>query len=282
MLAEGSQQRLTERALADPAIADPERRRRLPRLRVRLRELYHGKSPGAVRFRLWVIAIDFLLIAFFIAAPFLRDYYPVYLALDYAVALVLAVEIAARALAEISVKHYFRRFSVWVDLFVLATLLFPLWLFNLAFLRVLRLWSLVHSELFWETIGRRYDDTRVEEVAKTLATLVTYIFVVTGFVYASFARTHPGIQGYVDALYFTVTAITTTGFGDITLPGAWGKLLTIVIMISGITLFVRLAQALMRPYKVRFTCPQCGLLRHDPDAVHCKACGIILNIPNEE
>jgi len=257
------------------------RRRRLPRLRVRLRELYHGKSPGAVRFRLWVIAIDFLLIAFFIAAPFLRDY-PAYLVVDYTVAFVLTLEITARALADTSVKTFFRRFSVWIDLFVLLTLLFPLWLFNLAFLRVLRLWSLFHSEIFWDTVGRRYDDTRVEDISKTAATLVTFIFVATGFVYASFARGHPGIDGYVDALYFTVTTLTTTGFGDITLPGAWGKLLTIVIMISGITLFVRFAQTLIRPYKVRFTCPQCGLMRHDPDAVHCKACGVILHIPNEE
>lgn len=261
--------------------AEADRRRRLPRLRVRLRELYHGKSPEAVRFRLWVLAIDFLLIAFFIAGPFLRDY-PVYLAIDYAVAFVLALDLVARGLADASLKAFFRRFTTWVDLFVLATLMFPLWLFNFAFLRVMRLWSLIHSELLWDTIARRYDDTRVEEVTKTLATLITYVFVVTGFVYASFAREHPGIQGYVDALYFTVTTITTTGFGDITLPGSWGKLLTIVIMISGITLFVRLAQALMRPDKVRFLCPTCGLMRHDPDAVHCKACGEILNIPNEE
>jgi voltage-gated potassium channel len=258
-----------------------DRRRRLPRLRVRLRELYHGHSPEAVRFRLWVIAIDLLLIAFFVAAPFLRDY-PVYLVVDYAVAFVLALELGARALADVSVKTFFRRFSVWIDVFVLITLLFPLALFNLAFLRVLRLWSLFHSEIFWDTVGRRYDDTRVEDIAKSLATLVTFIFVATGFVYASFARTHPGIDGYVDALYFTVTTLTTTGFGDITLPGTYGKLLTIVIMISGITLFVRFAQTLIRPYKVRFTCPACGLLRHDPDAVHCKACGILLNIPNEE
>lgn len=266
--------------MTDQATEDP-RRRRLPRLRVRLRELYHGKTPEAVRFRLWVIAIDLLLIAFFIAAPFLRDL-RAYLFVDYAIAFVLVGDIGARALADSSLKNFFKRFSVWVDLFVLATLLFPLWLFNLAFLRVLRLWSLVHSDIFWETVGRRYDDTRVEDVAKTLATLVTYVFVVTGFVYASFAREHPGIQGYVDALYFTVTTITTTGFGDIILPGTWGKLLTIVIMISGITLFVRLAQALIRPDKVRFTCPTCGLMRHDPDAVHCKACGELLNIPNEE
>jgi len=248
---------------------------------VRLRELYHGRSPRAVRFRLSVIGLDFLLIGFFVAAPFLRES-PVYLVIDYGVALILAIDLTARALAHVSLKAWLRAPTVWVDLFVLVTLLFPLWLFNLGFLRVMRLWSLFHSSFFWETVGRRYDDTRWEEVVKTVATLVTFVFVATGFVYASFARSHPGIQGYLDALYFTMTALTTTGFGDITLPGAWGKLLTIIIMVCGITLFVRLAQALIRPFKVRFTCPSCGLMRHDADAVHCKACGRLLNIPNDE
>jgi voltage-gated potassium channel len=255
---------------------------RLARLRTRLQELYHGKTPEAVRFRYWVLSIDVLLIAFFIAAPFLRDLNYVYLTIDYLAALILALDLIGRALAHSSLRAWITRPSVWLDLFVLATLLFPLWLFNLAFLRVVRLWSLVHSDFFWETVGRRYDDTRWEDVGKTLATLVTFVFVATGFVYASFARVHAGIDGYLDALYFTITALTTTGFGDITLPGTWGKLLTIVIMISGITLFVRLAQALIRPYKVRFTCHTCGLMRHEPDAVHCKACGELLNIPNEE
>ncbi|WP_374470055.1 ion channel [Phenylobacterium sp.] len=250
-------------------------------LRGRLRELYHGASPQAVRFRYWVIVIDLLLISFFIAAPFLRGY-PVFLIVDYVVAFVLALDVGARALATPSLSRWFLRPILWIDLFVLVTLLFPYWLFNLAFLRVLRLWSLFHSEFFWETVGRRFDNTRWEETTKTLATLVTFVFVATGFVYASFAREHPGISGYVDALYFTVTTLTTTGFGDITLPGAWGKLLTIVIMLCGITLFVRLAQTLIRPNKVSFTCPSCGLMRHDPDAVHCKACGVLLNIPNDE
>jgi voltage-gated potassium channel len=43
-----------------------------------------------------------------------------------------------------------------------------------------------------------------------------------------------------------------------------------------------LAQAVFRPGgKVLFPCPQCGLQRHEPDAVHCKACGQVLNIPND-
>lgn len=269
-----------ENGLTDPVL-EAGRRRKLPRIRARLHELYHGASPRAVRFRLGVITVDFLLIAFFVASPFLREY-PVYLVIDSIAALILATDLAARALAHSGPRPWLRSFSVWIDIFVLVTLLFPLWLFNLAFLRVLRLWSLFHSDFFWETVGRRYDDTRWEDVGKTVATLVTFVFVATGFVYASFAREHPGILGYLDALYFTTTALTTTGFGDIILPGAWGKLLTIIIMVSGITLFVRLAQALIRPYKVRFTCPTCGLMRHDQDAVHCKACGELLNIPNDE
>ncbi|WP_374569728.1 potassium channel family protein [Phenylobacterium sp.] len=256
-------------------------RRRLPRLRARLHELYLGNSRRAVRFRIGVIAVDFVLIGFFVAAPFLRKS-AAFLVIDYVVALVLAADLAARALAWPDFRSWLRRPIVWVDLFVLATLLAPQWLFNLAFLRVLRLWTLFHSDFFWRTVGRRYDETRWEDVARAAATLVTFVFVATGFVYTSFAGRHPGIAGYVDALYFTVATLTTTGFGDVTLPGTWGKVISIVIMICGITLFVRLAQTLMRPPKVRFPCPTCGLLRHDPDAVHCKACGTLLNIPNDE
>ena len=80
---------------------------------------------------------------------------------------------------------------------------------------------------------------------------------------------------------FTVAALTTTGFGDITLTGTLGHLIAVVIMICGVTLFLRLIQVLLQPNKVRYTCPACGLKRHDRDAVHCKACGTILNIPDE-
>jgi voltage-gated potassium channel len=111
--------------------------------------------------------------------------------------------------------------------------------------------------------------------------LVTFLFVVTGFVYTFFFSSNAGMDGYIDALYFTVATVTTTGFGDIVLPGAWGKLTAIATMIVGITLFVRLAQTLFRPAKVFFRCPRCALQRHDPDAVYCKACGAILAIPDD-
>ncbi len=258
-----------------------ERRGGPQRLRATLRALYHGSSPTAVRFRYGVILIDLAVIAFFIAAPVFKGA-RTFFVVDYAIAAVLAVELISRNLASTRRGSWLRRPYFWVDLFVLLTLLAPQWLFNLGFLRILRLWTLFHSDFFWRTVGRRFDDTRWEDTTRAAATLVTFVFVVTGFVYTSFAYSHPGIQGYVDALYFTVTSLTTTGYGDVTLPGTWGRVISIVTMVAGITLFVRLAQTLVRPYKVRFPCPQCGLVRHEPDAVHCKACGLLLNIPNED
>jgi voltage-gated potassium channel len=120
-----------------------------------------------------------------------------------------------------------------------------------------------------------------EEVIIAVANLAVFLFVMTGFVYETQKAHNPAITNYADALYFTVTALTTTGFGDITLPGTSGRLIAVVIMIFGVTLFFRLASAVLRPAKVRFPCPKCGLQRHDPDAVHCKACGHLLNIPDE-
>ncbi len=256
---------------------------KLARLRGTLRELYKEQSPRAIKFRYAVLLLDFMIIGFFIAGPIVREASSItFLTIDYIIAFFLALDLAARALAQAKPWSLLRQPIAWVDAFVLITLLFPFWLYGFAFLRVLRLWTVFHSEFFWRTIGRRYDETRWEESIKTGATLATFVFIVTGFVWVTFGGAHEKIATYIDALYFTVSTLTTTGFGDIVLPGTWGKVLSILLMVSGITLFLRLAQALIRPHKARFPCPQCGLIRHDPDAVHCKACGLLLNIPNED
>ena len=151
------------------------------------------------------------------------------------------------------------------------------------FLRILRTLRLLRS---YQLLARLRRDSAYfrdnEEIIIAVANFVVFLFVMTGFVYETQHASNPHIINYADALYFTVTALTTTGFGDITLPGTTGRLISVAIMIFGVTLFFGLAKAVLRPNKVRFPCPTCGLLRHDPDAVHCKACGQVLNIPNEE
>ena len=76
-----------------------------------------------------------------------------------------------------------------------------------------------------------------EEVIIAIANFAVFLFVMTGLVYETQHAHNPAIHNYADALYFTVTALTTTGFGDITLPGTTGRLLSVLIMIFGVTLF---------------------------------------------
>jgi voltage-gated potassium channel len=248
------------------------------RLRSTLRLLYHGQSPTAQRFQAAALIVDLVIIVFFILTPLLREDAS-FLWIDYSIAALLAADLIARALASTDVLRWMRQFPVIIDIFILLTLLAPTWLINLGFLRIMRLWTLTRSNALWRPL-RKHGLEVYQPTVQAVINLAVFLFVVTGFVYTAFANEDSGIAGYVDALYFTVATVTTTGFGDITLPGTWGKLASIVIMIIGISLFVRLAQSIFRPYKVHFPCPQCGLQKHEPDAVHCKACGHILNIPD--
>jgi voltage-gated potassium channel len=260
-------------------MTDDEKSSTLERLRSSLRRLYHGESKAALRFQLSIIFVDLLTIAFFIVSPVVRDW-PSFLWLDYAVAAVLAVDIVARALASTDIPRWLRQLPVLVDLFILITLLFPYTFFNLGFLRILRLWTISRSGTVWRPLERRgYGEWR--DVVHAVMNLLTFLLLAASFVYVSFYRGGSGLEGYVDALYVTVATVTTTGVGDIVLPGVWGKLTSIVVMIVGFSLFVRLAQSIFKPNKVFFPCPECALQRHDVDAVYCKACGHKLKIPDE-
>jgi len=248
-------------------------------LRQFLQRLEWGRDKTALRWQAAFAVIDLAILAFFLFGPYLREG-PSYLIIDYLIAAWMLMELMARAIAAPSWRTFFRRPMTWIDIVILATLLFPEVLFNFAFLRAMRLWAIGHSPLLREGL-RRAGYAHLRDAIRAVINFLVFLFIVTGFVYTSFFYSQAGARGFVDALYFTVATITTTGFGDITLPGTLGKLTSVVTMIVGISLFVRLAQAIVRPYKVTFPCPRCGLQRHDTDAVHCKACGEVLNIPDE-
>lgn len=252
---------------------------RLDRLKTTIRRIERGRDSWALRWQALFASIDVGILMFFIFGPYFRSE-PSYLIIDYAIAAWVACELVARALTtDDRPATFFRRLMTWVDLIILATLLFPDMLFNFAFLRAMRIWAIGKSPLLREGL-RRAGCVRYQDVVRACLNFLVFLFVVTGFVYTSFFYDRPGGEGFVDALYFTVATITTTGFGDVTLPGTLGKLTSVVTMIVGISLFVRLAQAVVRPHKINFACPKCGLQRHDTDAVHCKACGQLLNIPD--
>jgi voltage-gated potassium channel len=263
--------------LADPAVtADHD-----SRLRRRLRALYFGSSPAAARFQYALLAFDIVTVAFFLVVSFVHEA-PWIVAIDLLIALCLMVDFATRFwISRKPLRHLLQPVTT-ADLIVIVSLLAPAVVENFGFLRVLRALRLLRSYHVLGLLRQRSGFVcRNEEVIVSVVHFVIFIFFVTAVVYVTQHRINPEIGDYVDALYFTVTTLTTTGFGDITLVGDHGRLLAVLIMIFGISLFIRLAQTIFRPVKVRFPCPKCGLQRHDPDAVHCKHCGHVLNIPDE-
>ena len=250
-------------------------------LRERVRLLYHGRSQAAHRFRYGLLAFDIVTIVFIIGTSFIpREPWIEYLDMIFGV--VILADICARIWVSPHPAREFTHSATWADMVAIFSFLAPIVGEGLGFLRILRTLRLLHT---YQLVARlRADSTffrQNEEAIIAVINLIVFVFIMTGIVYETQHWRNPAIANYVDALYFTVTALTTTGFGDITLQGSLGRLIAVVIMIFGVTLFLRLLQTLLRPQKVRHSCPECGLSRHEADAVHCKACGETLNIPDE-
>jgi voltage-gated potassium channel len=247
----------------------------------RLRFLYEGDAPEAHRFRYGLLFFDIATILFIVITSFLPRY-RVMEWIDVAIGLAILADFLARIVISRNRWRDLAHPVTLADIASIASFLAPVVGEGIGFLRILRTVRLLRT---YRLLSRlRADSTffrRNEELIIATVNLGVFIFVMTGFVYETQHWTNDKIGNYVDALYFTIAALTTTGFGDITLTGTLGHLLSVVIMIFGVTLFLRLVQVLLRPHKVRHPCPVCGLQRHDRDAVHCKACGTILNIPDE-
>jgi voltage-gated potassium channel len=252
-----------------------------PRFRGWLQALYFGDSEEARRFRFGLIVFDVVTIAIFLIASLISDQWWL-VPLDVALAVALSVEFAARLYAEPDRRAHLLSFATMADVVVIVALLLPAFVDNLGFLRVFRALRLLRSYHVLRDLRSASPGFRVyEDVIQRGVNLGVFIFIVTSGVYVTQNDINPQIQTYIDALYFTITTLTTTGFGDITLVGPGGRLLAVFIMVAGVSLFLRLLQALFRPNKVRVECPDCGLLVHDADAVHCKHCGRVMHIETE-
>jgi len=244
----------------------------------KLNNLYNGRSKRAVRFRFALLTIDIVTIAFFVASSMMTAT-PAIVAAEVGIGSVLLVDFLVRLWIAKKRLRYMLQLTTVADVIVIATLLAPVIAQNFAFLRVMRALRLLRSHHVLKDLRGRYRFfARNEEIIQSVINLMVFIFFVTALVYVLQVRVNPDIKNYIDALYFTVSTLTTTGFGDITLHGSVGHLLSVIIMVFGVALFLRLVQTIFHPNKVHFQCPSCGLKRHDPDAVHCKHCGVVLNI----
>ena len=242
------------------------------------REIYHGVTPRALRARYVFIVFDLLVVSYFVVTTFL-EFYEWIIYVDMVIGVILTADFIGRLLADSDRGAFLVKPMTVLDFIVIASLFLPALIGNFAFLRLVRSLRLMRSYVVARQL-RSYSRffAKNEDVIFSVLNLLVFIFIVTAAVFVLQVQVNDSINNYVDALYFTITTLTTTGFGDVTLVGSAGRLLAVVIMIVGVALFIRLVQTIFRPSRTHYECPDCGLTRHELDAVHCKHCGRQLHI----
>ena len=122
---------------------------------------------------------------------------------------------------------------------------------------------------------------QVLKVVKLFLVIFIIFFISSGWFYYFENETNELINNFGDAFYFTVVTLTTVGFGDITPVTHGGRLVTVIMIISGIILIPLYASQIVKEWvhiaaKKDVICPGCGLRYHDKDASHCKSCGHVI------
>ncbi len=270
----------TDQHVQDPAKNTPKTpEKQSSRAKDFLRKLYFEDETISSVFRYSMLVFDIFAVSFFIylslsdhSSPWLRP-------IEIAIGVIVLLDFGSCYYLAHRKGRYLLQLTTLADIIVLFSLFIPSFTDNYAFLRILRALRILRSKHIMDDLrGHSRFLRRNEEVIQSLLNLVVFIFIMTSIVFELQVRINPDINNHIDALYFTISTLTTTGYGDITIKGTYGRLLSVFIMVLGVSLFLRLLQTLFRPPKVSARCEECGLNRHEPDASHCKHCGTIVHI----
>jgi len=142
-------------------------------------------------------------------------------------------------------------------------------------LKVFRAYRIIHELSKVNSFFRNNKDLII-----SIINLFIFTFFMASLVFIEQAKVNYKINDFLDALYFTISTLTTTWFWDIVVSWKQWKVLVIIIMTLWTWLFLRLITVIFRPVKKTYQCKHCWLQRHDRDASHCKHCWNIIFIEN--
>ncbi len=207
------------------------------------------------------------------------------LAADIAIATIFSIEYLLRLWIAPKKLRYIFSFYGLVDL--LSILPTVLMLRGMTFLRVLKVLRILKFTRYLETeeffFGRL---SRFQlQVVRTIFTVFTILFVSAGLIFQAESSAPPDagavIKTFGDAFYFSVITLSTVGYGHFICVTDLGRAFTVVMIMGGAILIPWQVGKLVRMLihgdkKSNVVCPQCGLVGHDYDASHCKACGHVI------
>jgi voltage-gated potassium channel len=202
--------------------------------------------------------------------------------IDLIILSIFAIEYLLRLIASPDKLKYIFSFYSLIDLIAILPVLTGIT--DVSFVRILRWFRILRLLRFIEgkALLGNLDREDSSIVTRILFTIFSIIFIYSGLIYQVEHPVNPKQFGtFFDAVYFAVVTMTTVGFGDITPTSQAGKLMTVLMILTGIALIPwqlgdLIKQVAKSANKVNAFCPKCQLSSHDLDANFCKRCGVKL------
>jgi voltage-gated potassium channel len=241
-------------------------------------------SRGAIAVDLLITGLVLISLAIFVAETYtIPNPVSVWLQrLNDGILVIFAIEYGLRLwAAKNKLRHIFSLYAL-IDLLTIVP--FFIGLTNISFIRIFRWFRILRLLRFLKekSLFGLINTTDGVLFLQILFTLVAIIFVYSGLIYQTEHDVNPGqFRTFLDAFYFAVVTMTTVGFGDVIPISDLGRLLTILMIFTGIGLIPWQLGDLVRQLvktsnQKQIPCASCGLSLHDQDAGFCKSCGSLL------
>jgi voltage-gated potassium channel len=220
------------------------------------------------------------------SAIFVAETYPipasvdaVLQALNNGILIIFTIEYCLRFWsAEHKLRYFFNLYSL-IDLVAILPFLFTA--LDIRFIRIFRWFRILRLIRFFEGKTIFGYVTRQDSAifVRILFTVFTIIFIYSGLIYqVEHSINSDKFATFLDAVYFSVATMTTVGYGDITPVSQMGRLLAVLMILTGIALIPwqigdLIKQLIKATNQMEIRCPHCGWPTHDADARFCKICG---------
>lgn len=220
-------------------------------------------------------------------------YGPLFQALEWMFTVLFTIEYVLRLICVRKPWRYALSFYGIVDLLAIAPTYAALLIPNLSLLigvrtlrllRIFRVFKLVAFVDEYVMLGRALRAS-TRKILVFLSVVLAIVLVMGTIMYVVEGPA-VGFTSIPAAVYWSITTLSTVGFGDITPQTGLGRFIASVMMLLGwgvlavptgiVTLELGQAQNMMRQHVTTRTCPECLVEGLDADANYCKACGVKL------
>ncbi len=201
--------------------------------------LYDDKSTAGKAVDLFLIIVNIMAIIHYIVEVETVD--PSKLKLLFILEIIFVSVFIAEYMLRLLVAENKRKFvfSVYSFFDILSIIPIAFTIYKIGFLRILRVFRILRFQKYLE--NEYFFFGRIKpyqlQVMRLIFIIITIVLISAGFIYSIEGREGTNtLKSFLDAVYFTVSTVTTVGFGDFTPSTNAGKLVTIGIILSGVLL----------------------------------------------